>query len=38
MYRFLLWLVPTIEGFPRIQKFMLGDRIQSIALWRCSKR
>ena len=32
MYRFLLWLVPTIEGFPRSQKFMLGDRIQSIAL------
>ena len=32
MYRFLLWLVPTIETFPRSQKFMLGDRIQSIAL------
>lgn len=32
MYRFLLWLVPTLEGFPRKQKFMLGDRIQSIAL------
>jgi len=32
MYRFLLWLVPTIEAFPRSQKFMLGDRIQSIAL------
>ena len=32
MYRFLLWLVPTVEGFPRSQKFMLGDRIQSIAL------
>ena len=32
MYRFLLWLIPTIEGFPRSQKFMLGDRIQSIAL------
>ena len=32
MYRLLLWLVPTIEAFPRSQKFMLGDRIQSIAL------
>ena len=32
MYRFLLWLVPTIETFPRSQKFLLGDRIQSIAL------
>ena len=32
MYRFLLWLVPTIKAFPRSQKFMLGDRIQSIAL------
>ena len=32
MYRFLLWLVPTVEAFPRSQKFLLGDRIQSIAL------
>jgi hypothetical protein len=32
MYRFLLWLVPTVEGFPRSQKFLLGDRIQSLAL------
>ena len=32
MYRFLLWMVPAIESFPRSQKFMLGDRIQSIAL------
>jgi len=31
-YRFLLWLVPTVEGFPRSQKFLLGDRIQSLAL------
>jgi hypothetical protein len=27
-YRFQLWLIPTIEKFPRSQKFMLGDRIQ----------
>ena len=32
MYRFLLWLVPTVEKFPRSQKFLLGDRIQSTAL------
>lgn len=31
-YRFLLWLVPTVEKFPRSQKFLLGDRIQSLAL------
>ena len=27
-YRFLLWLVPAVERFPRSQKFLLGDRIQ----------
>src|SRR3954453_14385802 len=32
MYRFLMWLVPTVEKFPRSQKFLLGDRIQSTAL------
>jgi hypothetical protein len=32
MYRFLLWLVPTVEKFPRTQKFLLGDRIQATAL------
>ena len=31
-YRFLLRLVPTVEKFPRSQKFLLGDRIQSLAL------
>lgn len=31
-YRFLLWLVPTVEKFPRSQKFLLGDRIQGTAL------
>jgi hypothetical protein len=30
--QFLLWLVPTVEKFPRSQKFLLGDRIQSTAL------
>lgn len=32
MQRFLLWLVPTVEKFPRSQKFTLGDRIQTTAL------
>jgi hypothetical protein len=31
-YRFLLWLIPTVEKFPRSQKFLLGDRIQTTAL------
>ena len=30
-YRFILWLVPAVERFPRSQKFLLGDRIQSTA-------
>ena len=31
-YRFILWLVPALERFPRSQKFLLGDRIQGAAL------
>jgi hypothetical protein len=31
-YQFVLWLVPTVEKFPRAPKFLLGDRIQSTAL------
>ena len=31
-YRFILWLVPTVERFPRNRKFLLGDRIQSTAM------
>ena len=31
-FQFLMWLVPTIEKFPRTQKFLLGDRIQGTAL------
>lgn len=31
-YRFLLWLVPAVDRFPRRQKFLLGDRIQTTAL------
>jgi hypothetical protein len=32
MYPFMLWLVPAIDKFPRSQKFVLGDRIESTAL------
>lgn len=31
-YGFLLWLIPTVEKFPRSQKFLLGDRMQNTAL------
>lgn len=31
-YQFTLWLIPTVEKFPRAQKFLLGDRIESLAL------
>ena len=31
-YRFLLWLIAALDRFPRRQKFLLGDRIQSTAL------
>ena len=31
-FQFLIWLIPTVEKFPRAQKFLLGDRIQATAL------
>jgi hypothetical protein len=31
-YRFLEWLIPGVEKFPRTQKFLLGDRIKQTAL------
>ena len=31
-FQFMKWLVPTVEKFPRSQKFLLGDRIQTTAL------
>lgn len=31
-FQFLQWLVPTVERFPRSQKFLLGYRIQATAL------
>lgn len=30
-YQFILWLVPTLDRFPRAQRFLLGDRIQRAA-------
>lgn len=32
-YRFVTWLIRTLEGFPRSQKFLLSDRIQSTVLF-----
>ena len=32
MYRFTLWLIPTLEKFPRSQRFLPGDRIETTAL------
>ncbi len=29
---FITWLVPAVEQFPRSQRFLLGDRLQSLAL------
>jgi hypothetical protein len=31
-YQFLIWLMPTVEKFPRSHKFTLGDRIENAAL------
>ena len=31
MCRLKLWLIPTVEKFPRSPKLLLGGRIQSIA-------
>ncbi len=32
-FRFLAWLVPTVERFPRSQKFLLGDHDSQDAIW-----
>ena len=32
MYQLVLWLIPTLEKFPKSQRFLLGDRIESCAL------
>ncbi len=31
-YDFLLYLIPELSKYPRDQKFLLGDRIQTLAL------
>ena len=31
-YRFLAWLAPVVEKFPKSHKFTIGDRIGTIAL------
>ena len=31
-YRFIVWLAPVVERFPRSRKFLLGNRIQATAL------
>lgn len=32
MFRFIVWLIPTLEKLPRGQKFLLGDRIHAAEL------
>ena len=31
-YDLIVWVVPTLEKFPKSQRFLLGDRIQSALL------
>lgn len=31
-FHFVTWLIPTLEGFPRSQKFLPGDRMQGAGL------
>ena len=33
-YQFLLWLVPTVDRFPKSQKFVFGDRVLNLARYR----
>jgi hypothetical protein len=32
LYDFILWVIPKLDKFPRSQKFVLGDRIESLLL------
>ena len=32
LYDLILWLIPKLEQFPRSQKFLIGDRIESLML------
>lgn len=29
---YLTWLTPTLENFPKSQRFLLGDRLQTLAM------
>ncbi|HYT88480.1 MAG TPA: four helix bundle protein [Gemmataceae bacterium] len=31
-YQFLLWLVPTVDRFPKAHKFVFGDRVLNVGL------
>jgi len=31
-YDLLLWIIPALEKFPKSQKFLLGDRIETLLL------
>jgi hypothetical protein len=32
LYDFILWIIPKLERFPRGQKFLIADRIESLML------
>ena len=32
LYDLLLWMIPKLEKFPRNQKFLLGERIETLML------
>ena len=32
LYDFILWIIPKLEKFPRGQKFLIGDRIETLML------
>lgn len=32
LYEFLLWIIPKLEKFPRSQKFLIADRIETMLL------
>jgi len=32
LYNFLLWIIPKLETFPRSQKFLIADRIETVLL------
>ena len=32
LYEYMLWLIPKLENFPRSQKYLLGDRMETLVL------